>query len=324
VRQPPPTARVRLLGHLNRIRFELRQALVPDWLLGEERAWRRWQVVRWTIRIIVVLGLPILVGYAYDITLWNWMNLLIIPLVIAGIGIWFNSQQRAREMESAERRAQEDALETYLKDMTTLLVDNKLHKAQLGDDLSTVARARTLTVLNRLFHSVNNREVLRFLYESKLIGTLENAPVVSLRGAALPNLYAPGVNLQGAHLQRTNLVDAMMPEAQLQQAKLQEARLGTAWLTAANLQGARLQKAWLYKVDLEGADLTDTDLQGAEIFEANLVGVDLSKTVGLTQAQLDVALGAQETRVPDYLQQPEAWSMPVEEQRLRLRDLPQG
>ena len=319
--QQAPNTRARLVRLLNLIRFELRQALVPHWPLHEDEVWLLESVVRWTIRIVVVLSIPVLIGYAYDITLWDWMKLLIVPLVIAGIGIWFNSQQRAGETQSAERRAEDDALEAYLNDMTTLMVDKALRKAQLGDDLSTAVRARTLTVLNRLFRSVHNREVLRFLYESKLIGTTEDHPVVNLRGAALPELYAPGANLQGVNLPLTNLSDAMLPDAQLQEAKLQEARLGEAWLAGAKLRGAQLQRAWLYKVDLQGADLTGANLQEAKIFEANLLGVDLSRTVGLTQAQLDVALGDQETQVPDYLERPKAWIMPIEEQRLRLSQL---
>jgi len=266
----------------------------------------------WTIRIVVVLGIPILVGYAYDITLWDWVNLLIVPLAIAGIGIWFNNQQRAGETESAQRRADDDALESYLKDMTTLLVDKKLREAQLGDDLSTVARARTLTVLNRFFHSVNNGEVLRFLYESKLIGTTEDHPIVSLKGAALPMLYAPKVNLQGANLQRTNMASAEIPRAQLQEANLQQAYLGVANLREAKLQGAELQSTDLFQVDLQGAALAGTNLQGANLREANLIGVDLSKAIGLTQAQLEVASGDQKTQVPDYLAQPKAWNMPME------------
>jgi uncharacterized protein YjbI with pentapeptide repeats len=304
------------------LRFEFQQALVPDWLLGEEQSWLRWEIVKWTIRIVVVLGIPIIVGYGYGITLWDWIKLLIVPLVIAGVGVWFNSQQRAGETRSAERRAEDDALEAYLNDMTDLLVDKGLREAQLGDDLSTVARARTLTVLNRLFRSVHNREVLRFLYESKLIGTIEDSPVVDLRGAALPELYAPGANLEGVHLPSTRLVNAMLPDAQLQEARLQKALLGEAWLTGAKLRGAQLQKAFLFKADLQEADLTGTDLQDAELFETNLVGVDLSKTVGLTQAQLDLALGDQETKVPEYLEQPPAWRIPIEEQKLRLKQMP--
>ena|SRR5215216_5743449 len=138
--QQAPNTRARLVRLLNLIRFELGQALVPHWPLHEDEAWLLESVVRWTIRIVVVLSIPIFIGYVFDITLWDWMNLLIVQLVIAGIGIWFNSQQRMGETQSAERRAQDQALETYLKDITTLLVDKKLRKAQLGDDLSTAAR----------------------------------------------------------------------------------------------------------------------------------------------------------------------------------------
>jgi uncharacterized protein YjbI with pentapeptide repeats len=260
------------------------------------------------MRIVVVLSIPIIVGYTYDITLWDWINLLIVPLAIAGVGIWFNSQQRASETESAERRARDDALETYLQDMTALLVDHELRKAQPSDDLSTVARARTLTVLNRLFHDVNNREVLRFLYESKLIGTKEDHPVVSLRGAALPKLYAPNAYLQGANLQLTNLIEAELYGAQLQGTKLQGAYLGGAYLEEAKLQGAQLQRADLFNSSLRGSDLAGANLQGANLFEADLIKVDLRHTMGLTQEQLDVTLGNRTTQVPRHLKQPEAWA----------------
>ena len=35
--------------------------------------------------------------YPYGITLWDWIKLLVVPAVIAGGGLWFNTQQRARE-----------------------------------------------------------------------------------------------------------------------------------------------------------------------------------------------------------------------------------
>ena len=165
-------------------------------------------------------------------------------------------------------------------------------------------------------------EVVRFLYESKLIGTTETDPVVSLMGAELRYLFMTGANLQGADLQRTNLVEAELFRVQLQEANLQEAYLGSAYLGEAGLRGTQLQHAQLYNVDLQGADLTGANLEGAELFEANLAGVDVSKAIGLTQEQLEVALGDYKSQVPNYLERPEAWSVPIEEQRSRLTQLP--
>jgi hypothetical protein len=71
----------------------------------------RWRPTRrqllWSVGIVAVLTVAVLIGYRYGITLWDWIKLLVVPVVIAGGGIWFNRQQRERELEIAERRAQE-------------------------------------------------------------------------------------------------------------------------------------------------------------------------------------------------------------------------
>src|SRR3989337_3589160 len=130
----------------------------------------RWQPTRrqllWASVAVVLLTIAILIGYRYGITLWDWIELLIVPAVIAGGGIWFNRQQRERELENAEQRAetdrqianqhrQDELLQAYLDHVSTLLLENDLRSPE-GDPSQTtgtalsVARARTLTVLTRL------------------------------------------------------------------------------------------------------------------------------------------------------------------------------
>jgi hypothetical protein len=108
----------------------------------------------WTSGIVTVLIISILIGYRYDITLWDWIKLLLVPAVIAAGGVLFDRQQRDREIALAEQRAQDDALQAYLDHMSNMLIPNKeqpsLYKACPGDSLSDVARARTLTVLRGL------------------------------------------------------------------------------------------------------------------------------------------------------------------------------
>jgi hypothetical protein len=74
----------------------------------------------------------IVVGYAYDKTLWDWLKLLIVPATIA-IGVaavnWRQSKlQRRSDKEQADsqmgvevERAQDDALRAYLDKMEQLL-----------------------------------------------------------------------------------------------------------------------------------------------------------------------------------------------------------
>src|SRR5215212_8537721 len=96
---------------------------------------------------------------------------MMVPAVIAAGGIWFNRQQRQRELEIAEQRAQDEVLQAYLDQMSQMLTDKErpLRRAQPGDDLSVVARARTLTVLARLVDPEHKGSVVQFLYESGLI-----------------------------------------------------------------------------------------------------------------------------------------------------------
>jgi hypothetical protein len=89
----------------------------------------------WAIRVALVTGVLVALGYAYGITLWDWAKLLIIPAAIAAGGFWFNSQQRDRELEIAreqreqelgiaERCTQDEALQAYLDQMSDMLIPN--------------------------------------------------------------------------------------------------------------------------------------------------------------------------------------------------------
>jgi hypothetical protein len=150
--------------------------------------------------------LLIIIGYRFGVTLWDWAQLLIVPAVIAGGGIWFNNKQQARdqarEVEQnnrdqriAEQRAQQEALQAYLDHISEqLLRQDPPHSASLR----MVARAQTLALLGgaRTFSDSakgllivggldSNRkgELVRFLYEADLI--TGESPIISLSRANL-------------------------------------------------------------------------------------------------------------------------------------------
>lgn len=70
-------------------------------------------------------------------------------------------------------------------------------------------------------------------------------------------------------------------------------------LTNANLRGALLIAA-----DLRGVDLAGTDLLGADLRDARLHGADLSRSLFLTQPQLNAARGDAATQIPPRLRHP--------------------
>jgi cell division protein FtsB len=101
-------------------------------------------------------------------TVWDWLALLIVPVVLVGFGLWFTAQQDQRqqqmedqraeaERELAEQRAQDEALQAYLDQMSQLILDRKLLEVEQGDPVHaqgdpvhTLAQARTSTAILRL------------------------------------------------------------------------------------------------------------------------------------------------------------------------------
>ena len=235
------------------------------------------RLVAWSVVCFALFTIAVYIGYRYDITLWDWLNLLVVAVVIAGVGIWFNRQQRERELEIAEHRTQDEALQAYLDVMSQLLTDEKrpLRRAQIGDSLSSVARARTVTVLPRL-DGERKARVVQFLYESGLIA--KKRPIIDLLRADLRGANLLGVGLRGADLNGAHLSGAHLFRADLK----------WAVLSFADLSGADLRR-----VDLLEADLWDTDLSGADLWRASLRGAR-----GWSVRQLRAAKTLEEATMP--------------------------
>src|SRR5215213_10982935 len=146
-------------------------------------------------------------------TLWDWLQLFIVPLALAAIGLWFSAQQDAHQQQIEEKRAKSDrhieeqraqdaALQAYLDQMSQLMLEGDLLDSKQDSEVRTLARARTLTVLTRL-DSRRKGSVVQFLHEASLIkkeGPVVSLSAVRLRGADLSHLDLLEANLSGANL----------------------------------------------------------------------------------------------------------------------------
>ena len=242
-------------------------------------------------------------------TLWDWLQLLsalAIPVVLAVAGFWFTAWQGERqqaieaqranvERDIEDQRAQDNALQAYLDQMTDLILEKNLRDSKEESEVRTLARARTLTALGRLGPD-RKRSVVQFLYESHLIREgnliidLENA---DLSGADLRLDTLIEADLSDANLSGANLSDAGLFKVDLIGAKLSDANLNYANLNYANLIGAQLSNANLNEADLRGATLSNATLAfatlaSATLLEADLRGADLS-SADLSYANLNYA-----------------------------------
>jgi hypothetical protein len=219
-----------------------------------------WWKYNWPVLTLVALAVVITtivgLGYLLEWTwtghdkklAWDWLELLIIPLVLALGAIWFNNQTRKSDQEIARRerendrqiaedRVQEEVLHHYLDRMQDLILDKGLRKSEEDAGIRKVARARTLTVLRRLDGN-RKGQVVRFLHEADLIGKLGKGQVIEaiidLRDASLSDADLSSANLRGVNLSYVNLSGT-----NLSYAYLSGTNLSYAYLNGANLSGAK-------------------------------------------------------------------------------------
>jgi len=239
-------------------------------------------IIIFAIILVVAIALIIL-GYRFDWTgfngnntsgktLWDWMQLILIPAVLTLGAFLFNRAERSNQQAVALDNQRATALQTYLDRMSELLLEKNLRTSQTDDEVRTVARSQTLTVVRSL-DANRKRALLQFLHESGLITNDESNGIVSLERAALQGINLHNADLAGANLSRTSLRNADMRNTNLQRTSLCRAKLSDANLSEANLfeadlsdtilDGAMLHHADLSKANLCGADLNSADLRGA-------------------------------------------------------------
>jgi uncharacterized protein YjbI with pentapeptide repeats len=218
-------------------------------------------------------------------TLWDWLQLLFIPVVLAIAGFWFNHRERKAaelradtERKAAEVRAKnerdiaeddqrEAALQAYINEMSELLLHANLRMSMPEDEVRKIARVRTLTVLPRL-DGQRKGNIIQFLYESGLIN--KDKRIIDLGGADLRE-----VNLRGSRLAGVILAGASLGKANLKEAFLSEANLMGADLFGVNLKFAYLGEALMIGVKMREADLSAANLGGADLSSANLMEVHM-------------------------------------------------
>ena len=227
-------------------------------------------------------------------TAWDWLQLLIVPAVLAGAVTIYNqaqtdkadqrqADQAAESRKQAAAANQDTIFQSYLSQMSALMVTKKLLGSRPNSPVTDVGRVLTFGFMSAM-DGKRKGEVVRFLFRARLLGNpLRNtgrrpgAPLINLAAADLR-----GANLAGADIEDANLTGADLTGADLTGANLQTTVLDGATLEHANLSNsilnahAVLKGADLIHANLTGASVVGADLRGAYLTSANLTGADLT------------------------------------------------
>lgn len=242
-------------------------------------------------------------------TAWDFVQLLIIPLALAGIALGFDnwqSERDARREQARDARAafaaqeirRDEILESYLSQMSALVLDRRLLRSREGSAVRAVARTLTLTSLRRL-DGPRKAEVVGYLMDARLLRRSRRleTPIVDLAGADLRKAVLnrtqitgvfDGADLRGARFDQTGFV-----QASLRDAVMNGASFSDAYFIDVDMTGARLESAVLDGVGtlvnaggavrLPGEDRWNLDfacLHKASFRNANLLGADFGRAAG--------------------------------------------
>jgi len=277
--------------------------------------------VRTTLQIaagiffLTILIVAILVGYRYPSvgfsnytspsgefergkTFWDWMQLFVIPLILARLAYRLSSAQRNKELKIAQLEKSADALKNYLDYMTKLLIEQDYTDDEKFEGAARLMRARTLIVLESL-NGKQKGHLLRFLIETELLDKEQtylkmkraNLTKLELDPGGYGDFNLDGVNLDSAnlewcHFQNIQMNGVSMRNANLENVDLTSASLEYILLNHSDIYNAKLSKAKMYKADLRDANLEGSYLQETILSRSNLRGANL-KDIIATKVSLD-------------------------------------
>lgn len=238
-------------------------------------------------------------------TLWDLLQLLIVPLMLAAAAFALNSAQTNRDRKQAERSAarerasaadlaREETLRTYLQQMSGLMTTGGRATA----DTQTLAQTLTLVALRRL-DGVRKGLVVQFLIEADLIekeslidaakppgGADAPRPVRSCGGPGQASCRRIGVSvsLAGADLQ-----GAVIPSlGTASQAAFGVSASGRPVEPGPSFDFADLRNADFHRLTLPLVTFFGADLRGANFSDARLVWTSFSSAC-LSGARFDGA-----------------------------------
>lgn len=138
-----------------------------------------------------------------------------------------------------------------------------------------------------------------FAWAPPAAGTLPNADQAAVTRIHGGMVDCVGCQLQGADLSNTCVKARDLHGANFDGANAKLMCMSYANFTDASFRGTNLAGANLAHAILDGADFT-----GADLNITSFKGTDLTKSKGLSQAQLAVACGDADTKAPDGMSVP--------------------
>lgn len=235
-------------------------------------------------------------------TLWDWLELLIVPTALGVGAVIFQYLENRRERQWREELNQQRIFDEYMDDISKVLSQQALDELVDDHKKRLLLSAQTASVLNRLLLE-RKLAILQFLHQANLITVRRpwvtdseerksGRSIITLRNAILNNVDLTAVgryeliynidlsesNLRSANMNNTRISDCFLQEAELTRINLQESEIDKhCSFHNANMEGANLSYSRISGAGFLGCILRTADLRHANIEEAYFGDADLTR-----------------------------------------------
>jgi len=213
-------------------------------------------------------------------SLWDWMELLIIPVALGIAGWALNNAEKSNSYKKESERAQNEIIDSFIKIFTQLILDKNLTKDS-DIQIKIIARTRIMFALNNIDRS-RKRQILQFIYES---GLIFNKPTLNLNGANINNanldeILLTNAEIRGAYfintsMKKTNLEESIFIGCDFTNANFTNSKVKNLDLSYTNLTGVKLKNMDLTSVNFLGAIFKNTKLNNSKLTEAQIITIQI-------------------------------------------------
>lgn len=234
-------------------------------------------------------------GPVQNKTLWDWMQLFFMPLILALLTVWFNSRSSYLDQERNIDQQREAILRSSIEEISDLFLRIAGSVPILENNI--LLRTKILTAL-RLLDGNRKGVFIQFLHETGFLRGTEI--LIDLYGADLNNIYLFGaqlleVNLKGCFIMNSCFENSFLRASDFSRSNLDNSNFENAYLrlvnfnfselcycnfkkadardakfSCANLSRADFRKSVLYDSDFSFTNLTGANFSDADLFGANL------------------------------------------------------
>ncbi len=204
-------------------------------------------------------------------TLWEWLDLLIIPSTIGIISWIYKEAERDKAIIEQREKDQVTNIDSFFKILTELITKNNLLKSNFDDPNRIIARTRSILAFEDA-DSERKGQILQFIYES---GLINSNPILNLNGVNLKKSNLNGIilrasEIKGAYFNNSSMKNSFLDNSNLtscdfSNSDFTECSLIKTNLSYTNLSNANFKDLNLLSVNFEGANLSNADLRGCQL-----------------------------------------------------------